>query len=723
MNTMKFMKKTVCSSLVLASFLQTVAPLCAMNADELDARGAAVRGVRVQDLTEGQRNLIALAALPGKNLKNIFQAFRMIAENLPLPEIDPTQTTIGIFNLSDVKQLYLSCEEDFKKVNEASFLASFGALVLVPEEKDVLRQKGLALFRQAQSASYHVVSALKQVIDEIPEKQGELSSFLVRQFKNFFGYLQNFERHLLSPEFGTFIKDCPLTLEEARIFIISGYSPSEQDKKFAESFKDSWKKNLLPKQLVQNILSNEGKLLCGMSPLLVLSSAEIEAQRAAEEARRLEEATAQRAAAEAQRRAAEVEAQRRAAEEAQRRAAAETQRQQAAAVQGMRQVLPSIAWSNIPDEQKEVLFRVGDTVLGMLKTSGRLQQGLDPVHGFRVSEDLQDPSELFMIGEEGVKQIAVNLRAAPQLKPKADVLVDQINKLNTFVRETVLPTWRSLSAPVKGLRAFFPECGPVEDATFRGAEYQGLIGSLNLLRDHYATLSSQIETSFPLERSGNLDIWALRKRIIPEIILPGEQPLAAAAAAAARTHVAQDLLSREIVRLYEQLNEKVSSSVRNARGNEGIMEVAKAETAPDLLVKIGQILPSLLTHHQIRTSALLNSDGVFNLYESMLKSFPMIRNDTFTKDKIGHIFRNLTQNYDESFRLAHPIRRAVSIEYLTALGLLRDVFTKFNTQPGMDALAAQAFSDLELQSANCGGGALGRSLILYNAIFEFLMKQ
>ena len=191
----------------------------------------------------------------------------------------------------------------------------------------------------------------------------------------------------------------------------------------------------------------------------------------------------------------------------------------------------------------------------------------------------------------------------------------------------------------------------------------------------------------------------------------------------ARKHVAQDLLSREIVRLYEQLNEKVSSSVRNARGNEGIMEVAKAETAPDLLVKIGQILPSLLTHHQIRTSALLNSDGVFNLYESMLKSFPMIRNDTFTKDKIGHIFRNLTQNYDESFRLAHPIRRAVSIEYLTALGLLRDVFTKFNTQPGMDALAAQAFSDLELQSANCGGGALGRSLILYNAIFEFLMKQ
>ncbi|OYZ37999.1 MAG: hypothetical protein B7Y25_02510 [Alphaproteobacteria bacterium 16-39-46] len=266
---MKFMKKTVCSSLVIASFLQTVTPLCAMNAEDICApealRGATGR-VRAQDLTEAQKSLIALAALPGKNIKKVFEDFKSLTRDLSMPEIDEARGQLEVYNLLELREKIVNLEANFEQFNEAFFLTSFDPLALDLAEKDAMRARGSRLFRQAQEAFRPVVLALRQVCSAVPMGQDQMLAFFSRdQFRTFLGSVQDLETCFSTPNFTTFINACPLTIEETRMFIIPGYSPSAAERNFSESQKASWEQNFLPPQSVQNILSDEAKAFLGGS--------------------------------------------------------------------------------------------------------------------------------------------------------------------------------------------------------------------------------------------------------------------------------------------------------------------------------------------------------------------------------------------------------------------------------------------------------------------------
>lgn len=399
-------------------------------------------------------------------------------------------------------------------------------------------------------------------------------------------------------------------------------------------------------------------------------------------------------------------------------------------------VAPPMKWEDVMPPVKEVLFSVGDTQTQVLRWLRTAHQGLE---NLTEAEHLQNPADLLALLEARQKHLEESLEHAPRLRGAVQHLhIDRFTALKRRVEGVLLPCWDSafkklfpahdLAEAIIELKGRFPVCGPMPEETVRSAAYQAFVREFDPLKDAYALLLRE-DNVFFLNRERNLDIWGLRKLVVPNLLVPGEkEPEAVTVAAqpvAPPKITAAQILHPSIVTGQNRLNDEVVTLMAGARGDEGIMAIADAKRAPSFLLRVSRILPHLVGYHKIDRSPIsISQQELWEFYQELLPKVPAIAHPGFNIGRIRDTFRNLTENYDGNFRELHPIARPVSSVYLEAFTLLKDVVKKFSTEDeGIKLLVTQMFSDFDLQGTKCGGGALGRSIIGYNAILHFLMNR
>ncbi|MBS0186208.1 MAG: hypothetical protein JSS34_07745 [Proteobacteria bacterium] len=309
MNYMKFMKKVACSILVLASFLQNIEPVCAMQEEERRSAAvlpaaAAVAGRTYEDLSQEEKDYIFEFS------KAVYSPFKESITQLmeevvgAIQEAQPAST--GQSSSVLMSPPYLNWIND--KVGLVRSNLSFFKKM---REKYKSKNGGQNIWEAAERGYTFFEQQLNEMAPKIPQLQkhvleGDMFVVPLQEFETFCQVSLDLVRNVLLIHRG--LLDFPKTSSGLRQFLIPDYRGSQSDVEAEEVYLDVWDRigvelNKLNPTLIENKMVD-------VNPVL---RAEVERKRA------IAEAEAQRLREEEQRRADEAAALQRRAEEERRR--------------------------------------------------------------------------------------------------------------------------------------------------------------------------------------------------------------------------------------------------------------------------------------------------------------------------------------------------------------------------------------------------------------------
>ena len=201
--------------------------------------------------------------------------------------------------------------------------------------------------------------------------------------------------------------------------------------------------------------------------------------------------------------------------------------------------------------------------------------------------------------------------------------------------------------------------------------------------------------------------------------LETEKAAPAAAAQALPKVKISDTLDADVKGAIGTLNETIQSNLKKAWGNEAIMKLGSNEVARPLLQTIEANLDVLRRHFNLPKTKPMTVDEFSEWHKDLVKKFSKILPFGLRVLNIKGNFKNLSDHFSDPYQYVD--NRVPHLEYLKAFTFSKTVYEVFGKDTDMSGLVLGALSAFEEQGMNCGAGAFGRSILLYNSIFQFMM--
>lgn len=384
----------------------------------------------------------------------------------------------------------------------------------------------------------------------------------------------------------------------------------------------------------------------------------------------------------------------------------------------------SVTWDKIDEAHRQVAFSIGAT---QSKLKSDLKKAPDNLVHPGEAQDVLDPQEfLGWIQERNVLLTHLLLTAPQELKDTA--ALHHIRKLDEFEAafRTSMGQLGDIQPKVDALKAFLKRHGCGHDLDLDATERkkldtqkEGLITNLVPLKDAYARLYGQATQLFPL------DIAPLREALFPGLNLTEAKKPAAPPAERPPVKLISDDLDAGTKSVISDFIANIDRQVAIRAANqhqrdESIMNIGSGEIARDLFRQIDRVFPTLNKFFELPRVPQMTVDDLVQFHGAIVRRFPDVALKDLTSERIQASFRNLTQHFSDPFE--HVDGRIPHVQYLNALAQFKVILEKYGAHPHMPVLIAEVSTGLFQQDLNCGAGAFGRSILVQNAIMQFLMK-
>ncbi len=379
---------------------------------------------------------------------------------------------------------------------------------------------------------------------------------------------------------------------------------------------------------------------------------------------------------------------------------------------------PPIQWISLSEAQKQVAFFIGGTLTALRQKLSSADRRNDPIE----PDHVLDPNELRSFLDQKDRELEGVLTAAPSTR---ESVLSNYSKNITALKES-LGEFSKILGPlqtkVQRLKRLLQTAGCGEDIS-QNQEYKDLVQNLqDPLRRAHVQLSQKISELFPA------DIWELRATIFPGLQRPGDEtvrPKAVPQAVAVKIEKISDSLDKGVREIVTKLNGDIQVQIEKGgrqRGyqDESIMNLGSGGVACMMFDQIDQSIGDIQRHFGLLPMPLMTVKDLVQWKTELTEQFPGVEVKGLTAAKIRATFKNLTDHFSQPY--PYVDRRVPPAEYLKALTFFKTVLERFKGHEDIAVLVSTVLTGLDQQGLNCGAGAFGRSILLYNATLQFLMN-